>query len=118
MRLGIAILCSRDVGDGVPSGCSLPAAFRDAWLTKVTALHKLGRNADALEDMETLMRCHGSDTKVQHYYEKAKFEVRKEKRTDYYEVLGVCGGPGAWGGGRWGGGTFLSSSMQLNAEVA
>lgn len=63
--------------------------YRDAWLTKVTALHKLGRHTEAVEDMEHLMQIHGGDTKVQHWYERAKFEVRKQRRTDYYALLQV-----------------------------
>lgn len=55
----------------------------------MTALHQLGRHEEALRTMEHVMKMLGSDTKVQHWHERAKFEVRKQRRTDYYALLQV-----------------------------
>lgn len=63
---------------------------KEAWLTKASALHALGRHDEALEDMAGLMRRWGSgDPSIRHAYERADFEVRKAKRPDFYKIFGV-----------------------------
>jgi len=61
----------------------------EAWLCKASALHALAKHQDALNDMTDLYRLYHSDEKVQAAYNRAQFEVRKEKRPDYYKLLGV-----------------------------
>jgi len=60
-----------------------------AWLTKAQALHALGRHAEALEDMRRLSQTFQNDAQVSHALQRASFEVRKEKRPDYYVLLQV-----------------------------
>lgn len=64
---------------------------RSAWLTKASCLNSLGRHKEAMDDMSHLLR-NGfeSDEAVRGAYHKAEFHVRKEKRPDYYGLLG-CG---------------------------
>ena len=88
---------------------------KGAWLTKAQALHALGRHNEALADMTTLKETFGSDAQVcatasqspdptiivfsasllhaYHQvtgaYNRAQFEVRRAKRPNYYEMLGV-----------------------------
>mmetsp|Transcript_75372 Transcript_75372/g.214349 ORF Transcript_75372/g.214349 Transcript_75372/m.214349 type:complete len:605 (-) Transcript_75372:409-2223(-) len=62
---------------------------RDAWMARASALHGLGRHQEAYDDMQGLMQTWGQgDTVVRHAYERADFEVRKEKRPDYYALIG------------------------------
>ena len=61
-----------------------------AWLTKAQALHALGRHTEALADMQALSQTFGNDAQVSHALQRASFEVRKEKRPDYYALLKVC----------------------------
>mmetsp|Transcript_13218 Transcript_13218/g.25591 ORF Transcript_13218/g.25591 Transcript_13218/m.25591 type:complete len:590 (-) Transcript_13218:184-1953(-) len=64
-----------------------------AWLTKVYALHALGRHEDALRELEGLMQGWGQqDAVIRGAYEKAQFEVRRLKRPDYYKVLTPASG--------------------------
>ncbi|GBG28411.1 DnaJ-like subfamily C member 7 [Hondaea fermentalgiana] len=59
-----------------------------AWLTKVYALHALGRHETALRELEPVMQGWGQqDAVIRGAYEKAQFEVRKAKRPNYYEAL-------------------------------
>lgn len=63
---------------------------KDAWLARSNALHALGRHEEALQDMEALMQKWGSsDSVIRHRHERAVFEVRKKRRPNYYEILGV-----------------------------
>jgi DnaJ homolog subfamily C member 7 len=70
-----------------------PASPQDdckaAWLTKAQALHALGRHTEALADMQALSQTFGNDAQVSHALQRASFEVRKEKRPDYYALLKV-----------------------------
>mmetsp|Transcript_3684 Transcript_3684/g.13252 ORF Transcript_3684/g.13252 Transcript_3684/m.13252 type:complete len:599 (+) Transcript_3684:84-1880(+) len=70
---------------------SLREDCKSAYLTKTSALQAQGKVEEALEVMEALMRLeiHSQDSVVRHTYEKAQFEVRKAKRPNYYEILGV-----------------------------
>jgi len=62
---------------------------KDAWLTKRLTLHALGRHADALKDMQSLMERWGqNDSTIRHACHKAEFELRKSKRPDYYRMMG------------------------------
>jgi len=73
--------------------CSIAMYAQDdnieASLTKSSALHALGRFEESLEDMQTLARLYHHDERVQSAYQRAQFEVRKQKRVDYYGLLGV-----------------------------
>mmetsp|Transcript_82929 Transcript_82929/g.165535 ORF Transcript_82929/g.165535 Transcript_82929/m.165535 type:complete len:370 (-) Transcript_82929:134-1243(-) len=60
---------------------------KSAWLTKAQALHALGRHADAHSDMQTLAQTFQNDAQVTHALNRAAFEVRKERRPDYYALL-------------------------------
>jgi len=62
---------------------------KNAWLTKASALHGLGRHAEALSDMETLARTFENDPRVRGAHQKAAFEVRKLSRPDYYAILNI-----------------------------
>ncbi len=61
-----------------------------AWIILANALHGLGRHEDALSQLEDLMSKWGSnDDQIRRAYEKADFEVRKQKRPDFYHLFGV-----------------------------
>jgi DnaJ homolog subfamily C member 7 len=79
-----------------------------AWLIKVQAYHGLGRHEQALEELSDLLgggtkgntNGHGSygeqetswgasDERLRKAYEQAEFLVRKQKRPNYYELMGV-----------------------------
>lgn len=61
---------------------------RRAWLTRIYTLHALEKHEDALTDLEGLMKIWGAnDSVIKGCYEKALFEVRKQKRPDYYNLL-------------------------------
>merc|ERR1719502_849327 len=62
---------------------------KNAWLTRASALHGLGRHEEALRDMEQLQRTFENDTRVRSAVQKAAFEVRKLQRPDYYELLQI-----------------------------
>jgi len=62
---------------------------KSAWLTKAQVLHSLGRHAEALSDMQALSHTFGNDAQVSHALQRASFEVRKERRPDYYALLQV-----------------------------
>merc|ERR1711990_527082 len=58
-------------------------------MARASALHGLGRHQEAYDDMQSLMQTWGQgDAVVRHAYERADFEVRKEKRPDYYALIG------------------------------
>jgi hypothetical protein len=40
--------------------------------------------------MQALSQAFGNDAQVSHALQRASFEVRKEKRPDYYALLKVC----------------------------
>lgn len=62
----------------------------EAWIILSNALHGLGRHQDALSQLEDLMSKWGStNDQIRRAYEKADFEVRKEKRPDFYALFGV-----------------------------
>ena len=61
-----------------------------AWVYKAKALHGLGREEEALEDLRPLMSSWGAGhAAVRDAYEKAEFEVKKKNRTDYYKLFGL-----------------------------
>jgi len=60
-----------------------------AFVTRASALHHLGRHNEALQMLEGLMQTFGQDTQVSAAYKRAQFEVRKERRPDYYALLAV-----------------------------
>jgi len=60
---------------------------KSAWLTKAQALHALGRHEEAHADMLELSQTFGNDSQVSHALQRAAFEVRREKRPDYYALL-------------------------------
>lgn len=62
---------------------------KPAWLTKAQALHALGRHAEAHSDMQHLSQTFQNDAQVSHALNRAAFEVRKERRPDYYGLLKV-----------------------------
>ena len=61
-----------------------------AWLIKIKAYHGLGRHEEARDELEDLMQKWGSgNDAIRKAFHKADFEVRKQKRPDFYELLGV-----------------------------
>jgi len=85
LRLKQFELCLRDCGVALYAQDD----HMDAWLCKASALHALGRHDEALRDMSELAQLYHNDEKVMAAYNKAQFEVRKTKRTNYYEVLDI-----------------------------
>ena len=62
----------------------------DAWLTRFSALHGLERHQEVLDETTDLMSKWGQgDEQIRQAWQKADFEVRKAKRPDYYDILGV-----------------------------
>jgi len=61
-----------------------------AWLIKFQAYHGLGQHEDALNEVSDLLqRFESSDMRLRKAYEKADFLLRKQRRADYYGMLGV-----------------------------
>lgn len=74
--------------------CELAIRGRDdcveAWLYKAKALHGLGRDEDAMNQLGQVLHKWGANSReLQNAYENAEFEVRKKKRPDYYKIFGV-----------------------------
>ena len=74
--------------------CELAIRGRDdcveAWLYKAKALHGLGRDEDAMNQLGQVLHKWGANSReLQNAYETAEFEVRKKKRPDYYKIFGV-----------------------------
>lgn len=61
----------------------------DAWLIRFQAHHGLGEHSAALEQIHDLLQKWPQDHRLQQAYERASFLFRKEKRVDYYELLGI-----------------------------
>ncbi len=61
----------------------------DAWLIRFQAHHGLGEHSAALEQIRDLLQKWPQDPRLRQAYERADFLLRKEKRIDYYEMLGV-----------------------------
>eukprot|EP00548_Thalassiothrix_antarctica_P009740 CAMPEP_0194156496 /NCGR_PEP_ID=MMETSP0152-20130528/68576_1 /TAXON_ID=1049557 /ORGANISM="Thalassiothrix antarctica, Strain L6-D1" /LENGTH=639 /DNA_ID=CAMNT_0038864207 /DNA_START=144 /DNA_END=2065 /DNA_ORIENTATION=- len=66
-------------------------ASEQALLIKMKAYHGLGRHEDAKEELIHLLNQeqHKSSRTLREAYQRADFEVRKEKRPNFYELLGV-----------------------------
>mmetsp|Transcript_5502 Transcript_5502/g.8662 ORF Transcript_5502/g.8662 Transcript_5502/m.8662 type:complete len:586 (-) Transcript_5502:111-1868(-) len=63
---------------------------KQAWITRASALIELNRPQEAEKEMKELLETtFQNDTMVRHMLDKAAFEVRKRKRPDYYELLGI-----------------------------
>lgn len=60
-----------------------------AWLIKFQALHGLGDHGSALEEVEDVLRRWPQDHQLREAFSKADFLVRKAKRVDFYDLLGV-----------------------------
>jgi len=61
-----------------------------AWLIKMKAYHALERHADARNELAELMHKWGSgNDQLRKAYERADFELRKQRRPDFYALLGV-----------------------------
>jgi len=80
--------------DAALKDCALVLYSRDdfveAWLVRFLALHGLERHEEALAEATTLMSQWGSsDARIRQAYESADFQVRKVKRPDFYQLLGV-----------------------------
>ena len=56
---------------------------------RAECLHYLERHTEALREIEKVMPTFGNDPQISHAYNRAQFEVRKQKRPDYYLILGV-----------------------------
>jgi DnaJ homolog subfamily C member 7 len=74
--------------------CSMVIYARDdyekAWLLKCKAYHGLERHEEAKNELEDLLRGWGSSSEnIRKAYDYADFAVRKQKRPDYYAILGV-----------------------------
>ena len=63
---------------------------KEAYLTRSNALQGLGRHDDAISDLELVVgKLDPEDKGVHKRLERAKFELRKSKRPDYYKILGA-----------------------------
>jgi len=60
---------------------------KEAWVCRAAALIATKRHEEALKEMTSLQQMFEHDTLVKHWKDKADFELRKTKRTDYYAVL-------------------------------
>lgn len=60
-----------------------------AWLVRFQAHHGLGEHAIVLEQVSDLLQKWPQDHRLRQAYERADFLQRKEKRMDYYQLLGV-----------------------------
>ncbi|CAJ1372766.1 unnamed protein product [Effrenium voratum] len=74
----------KDVGQATYRNHSLVQPY----LFRAQALQALERHEDAVKELESLMSWHPVES-VYHKVEEAKFLLRKHKRKNYYEVLGV-----------------------------
>ena len=62
---------------------------KPAYYTMSTALLAEGRAEEAAAALERLLAMDPSDETTRRHRDKARFEVRKQKRPDYYAILGV-----------------------------
>jgi len=62
--------------------------LKDAYLTKASAYKGLQKYEEAVRELESLARWCRDET-VHQRYQEAVFELKKSKRTDLYELLGV-----------------------------
>ena len=60
-----------------------------AWLIRFKAHHGLGEHSVALDQVTDLLQKWPHDQKLRQAYDRADFLVRKEKRVDFYQLLGV-----------------------------
>lgn len=74
----------KDVGQATYRNHSLVQPY----LYRAQALQALERHEDAVKELESLLSWHPNES-VYHKFEDAKFLLRKHKRKNYYEVLGV-----------------------------
>ncbi|CAE7792599.1 dnajc7, partial [Symbiodinium microadriaticum] len=74
----------KDVGQATYRNHSLVQPY----LYRAQAMQALERHEDAVKELESLMSWHPVES-VYHKLEEAKFLLRKHKRKNYYEVLGV-----------------------------
>ncbi|CAK9110406.1 unnamed protein product [Durusdinium trenchii] len=74
----------KDVGQATYRNHSLVQPY----LYRAQALQALERHEDAVKELESLLSWHQVES-VYHKLEEAKFLLRKHKRRNYYEVLGV-----------------------------
>ena len=74
--------------EGALKDCAVALYAQDdcvsAWLTRASALHGLGRHEEALKDMQQIEPTFTHDTRVRAAVQRASFEVRKQRRPDYY----------------------------------
>ena len=79
--------------EGALKDCAVALYAQDdcvsAWLTRASALHGLGRHEEALKDMQQIEPTFTHDTRVRAAVQRASFEVRKQRRPDYYALLGL-----------------------------
>ena len=62
---------------------------KPAYFTMAHALVATGRAEEAAARLKTLVEMDPSDETCRRHHEKAVFEVRKARRPDYYQILGV-----------------------------
>jgi len=60
-----------------------------AWLIRFQAHHGLGEHAVVLEYTGNLLQLWPQDPRLRQAYERADFLLRKEKRVNFYDILGV-----------------------------
>ena len=60
-----------------------------AWLIRFQAHHGLGEHAIALEHVRDLLQKWPQDPRLRQAYERADFLLRKERRVDFYDLLGI-----------------------------
>lgn len=59
------------------------------WLIKFQALHGMDQSETAMEEIKHLLQRFEQDDRLRKAYERADFLIRKKRRVDYYELLGV-----------------------------
>lgn len=86
--------CLKDCGNAlylrpVSSMPANDAAAVAPLLTRSTALQALGRHEEAVKDIESAFSLNREDNAIAGRLERAKFELKKSLRPNYYEMLGV-----------------------------
>lgn len=63
--------------------------YKKAWLARFSVLHMNERHEQILQEVHPLVEKFSSDEEIRHVANRAEFELRKLKRPQYYEALGV-----------------------------
>lgn len=60
-----------------------------AWMIRIQAHHGLEEHQTAMEEIQQLLQRFEQDERLRKAYERADFLLRKKRRVNYYELLGV-----------------------------